>query len=62
MAILLLQAQQGIVKHIYKGTVFIFDSKHLENSGFFCAKPEFCKKIKYPKDACDGITVSLCTR
>lgn len=59
MAIFSLQAQQGIVKHIYKGTIFIFDYKQLENSGFFCAKPEFCKKIMYPKDACDGIAVSL---
>ncbi|CAA6653737.1 unnamed protein product [Spirodela intermedia] len=36
----------GIIKHIYKGTLFIYDKDNQENNGYFCAKSELCEVIK----------------
>ncbi|XP_042506641.1 protein RNA-directed DNA methylation 3 isoform X2 [Macadamia integrifolia] len=38
--------RQGIIKQIYKGTLFIYDENLLESSGCFCAKSQFCEKLK----------------
>ncbi|XP_058074942.1 protein RNA-directed DNA methylation 3-like isoform X2 [Magnolia sinica] len=42
------KGRQGIVRHIYKGMVFIYDGNESENCGFFCSKSEYCEK--YSKD------------
>ncbi|XP_008794002.2 protein RNA-directed DNA methylation 3 [Phoenix dactylifera] len=44
-----LQDKQGIVKHMYKGTLFIYDENETENSGFFCAKSASCENMKESK-------------
>ncbi|XP_010933199.1 uncharacterized protein [Elaeis guineensis] len=41
-----LQDRQGIVRHMYKGTLFIYDENETENSGFFCAKSASCENLK----------------
>ncbi|RZC88340.1 hypothetical protein C5167_016145 [Papaver somniferum] len=39
--------RQGIVRQIYKGNIFVYDSENdLENGGYFCAKCQMCEKIK----------------
>lgn len=45
------QGRLGIVKHIYKGTLFVYDKDNPENNGYFCAKPELCEVIK---ETCSG--------
>ncbi|RZC70540.1 hypothetical protein C5167_033678 [Papaver somniferum] len=42
-----LMGRQGIVRKIYKGNIFVYDSENdLENGGYFCAKCQMCEKIK----------------
>ncbi|CAN8246881.1 unnamed protein product [Cochlearia groenlandica] len=36
------KGNQGPVKHIYKGVLFIYDRHHLEHAGFICAKSTSC--------------------
>lgn len=43
------QDRQGIVKHMYKGTLFIYDENETENSGFFCVKSASCENMKESK-------------
>ncbi|WOG87987.1 hypothetical protein DCAR_0207220 [Daucus carota subsp. sativus] len=41
-----LQGRVGIVKHIYRGIIFVYDKTVLENGGYFCCKSQDCVKIK----------------
>ncbi|MQM18242.1 hypothetical protein Taro_051231 [Colocasia esculenta] len=41
--------RQGIVKHMYKGTLFVYDEDIQEDTGFFCVKCESCEVIKGQK-------------
>uniref|UniRef100_A0A1D1Y2K9 Putative transcription elongation factor SPT5 1 n=1 Tax=Anthurium amnicola TaxID=1678845 RepID=A0A1D1Y2K9_9ARAE len=41
-----LKDRQGIVRHMYKGTLFIHEEENLENNSFFCAKSELCEVMK----------------
>ncbi|XP_026414396.1 protein RNA-directed DNA methylation 3-like isoform X1 [Papaver somniferum] len=42
-----LMGRQGVVRQIYKGNIFVYDSENdLENGGYFCAKCQMCEKIK----------------
>ncbi|XP_059666033.1 protein RNA-directed DNA methylation 3 [Cornus florida] len=49
-----LEGRQGIVKQIYRGTIFLYDENELENSGYFCLKSHMCEKIKRSDDKCSG--------
>ncbi|KAK1382547.1 CCHC-type domain-containing protein [Heracleum sosnowskyi] len=42
-----LQGRVGIVKHIYRGIIFVYDKTDLENGGYFCCKSQKCEKIKF---------------
>lgn len=44
-----LQGREGIVKHIYRGVVFLTDDNE-ENDGYFCAKSFMCEKVKLVDD------------
>lgn len=50
----ILQGRAGIVKQIYRGTVFLYDEVEQENGGYFCSKAQNCEKIKLSSDACKG--------
>ncbi|GAV92176.1 LOW QUALITY PROTEIN: KOW domain-containing protein/Spt5-NGN domain-containing protein, partial [Cephalotus follicularis] len=51
--------RQGIVRHVYRGTVFLYDENETENSGYFCSKAEMCEKIKLSVDASNEKVVFL---
>ncbi|OMO87773.1 FMN-dependent dehydrogenase [Corchorus capsularis] len=40
------EGKQGIVKQIYRGTIFLYDENETDNGGFFCCKSQNCEKIK----------------
>ncbi|KAF5208199.1 Transcription elongation factor spt5, partial [Thalictrum thalictroides] len=42
--------RQGIIKHICRGTIFIYDENQLETGGYFCAKSQSCEKISHSND------------
>ncbi|KAL6620493.1 hypothetical protein ACP70R_035632 [Stipagrostis hirtigluma subsp. patula] len=44
------QGKQGVVKHLYMGTLFIYDENESENYGFFCAQCGSCENVKKRKD------------
>lgn len=46
------QGREGVVKQIYRGTVFIYNEAEQENSGYFCCKSQNCEKFKVLGDAC----------
>ncbi|CAL9106355.1 unnamed protein product [Musa textilis] len=46
-----LQGREGVVKHMYKGTLFIHDEYETKNSGFFCVKSMSCEKVKESKNS-----------
>ncbi|KAF7131830.1 hypothetical protein RHSIM_Rhsim09G0146800 [Rhododendron simsii] len=48
-----LQGRQGIVKQIFRGTIFLYDENELENSGYICCKSQLCEKIETGDDACN---------
>lgn len=56
---LFLQGRQGIVRKIYRGTIFLYDENATENGGYFCAKSQMCEKIVFSTDACKEKVVSL---
>lgn len=56
---LYLQGRQGIVRKIYRGTIFLYDENETENGGYFCAKSQMCEKIVLSADACKEKVVSL---
>ncbi|KAJ7975010.1 Transcription elongation factor Spt5 [Quillaja saponaria] len=39
------KGKQGIVKKIYRGTIFLYDEREEENGGYFCSKSHMCEKI-----------------
>ncbi|XP_004308761.1 PREDICTED: transcription elongation factor SPT5-like [Fragaria vesca subsp. vesca] len=45
-----LKDRQGIVKQVYRGTIFMFDENETENGGYFCSKSHMCEKIKLSID------------
>lgn len=45
------QDRQGIVKQIYRGTIFLYDENEQENGGYFCSKAQMCEKVKLSGDA-----------
>ncbi|VVA12171.1 PREDICTED: RNA-directed DNA [Prunus dulcis] len=47
-----LKDRQGIVRQIYRGTIFLYDENETENGGYFCSKSHMCEKIKLYNDAC----------
>ncbi|XP_058110427.1 protein RNA-directed DNA methylation 3-like isoform X2 [Magnolia sinica] len=49
------KGRQGMVKHIYRGTIFIHNSNQSENNGFFFAKSELCENIKGSTDGRDEL-------
>ncbi|XP_077220123.1 kow domain-containing transcription factor 1 [Tasmannia lanceolata] len=48
----LLKGRQGIVRHMYKGSVFVYDDNQLENNGYFCVKSNLCERIDGNMDLC----------
>ncbi|XP_020091605.1 protein RNA-directed DNA methylation 3 isoform X3 [Ananas comosus] len=54
-----LEGRQGIVKHLYRGSIFIYDENETENSGFFCAKSESCEKIKKSRESVNSFDDNL---
>ncbi|KAL8121354.1 uncharacterized protein LOC141659037 isoform X2 [Apium graveolens] len=46
-----LEGREGVVKQIYRGTVFIYNEAEQENSGYFCCKSQNCEKFKLLGDA-----------
>ncbi|KAG0475661.1 hypothetical protein HPP92_015347 [Vanilla planifolia] len=45
-----LEGREGIVKHMYKGILFIYDECQAENNGFFHAKSNICDLLKKSRD------------
>ncbi|XP_074357445.1 protein RNA-directed DNA methylation 3-like isoform X2 [Apium graveolens] len=41
-----LKDRVGIVKHIYRGVVFVYDKTDLENGGYFCCNSQNCETVK----------------
>lgn len=52
-AIHTLQDRQGVVKQIYRGTVFLYDENEQENNGYLCSKAQTCEKIVLYVDGSD---------
>ncbi|RDX94228.1 Protein RNA-directed DNA methylation 3, partial [Mucuna pruriens] len=46
--------KQGIVKHIYRGIVFLYDGNEEENGGYFTCKSNMCEKVKLAVGDCSG--------
>ncbi|KAM3698430.1 hypothetical protein ACJW31_06G187600 [Castanea mollissima] len=44
------KGRQGIVRQIYRGTIFLYDENEAENGGYFCAKSQMCEKVKLSSD------------
>ncbi|PIA34337.1 hypothetical protein AQUCO_03800139v1 [Aquilegia coerulea] len=42
--------RQGVIKHICRGIIFIYDENQLETGGYFCAKSQSCEKISHSND------------
>ncbi|XP_050938487.1 protein RNA-directed DNA methylation 3 isoform X2 [Cucumis melo] len=49
-----LKDKQGIVKHVYRHTLFVYDENEVDNDGYFCCKSNMCEKIKMSYDAPGG--------
>ncbi|EOY18833.1 Kow domain-containing transcription factor 1, putative [Theobroma cacao] len=47
------EGKQGMVKQIYRGTIFLYDENETDNGGFFCCKSQMCEKVKQYFDACN---------
>ncbi|XVE68778.1 hypothetical protein DITRI_Ditri09bG0097400 [Diplodiscus trichospermus] len=47
------EGKQGIVKQIYRGTIFLYDENEADNGGYFCCKSQMCEKIKLLFEACN---------
>ncbi|TKY50801.1 RNA-directed DNA methylation 3 [Spatholobus suberectus] len=48
------KGKQGIVKHIYRGIVFLYDGNEEENGGYFTCKSNKCEKVKLAVGDCSG--------
>ncbi|XP_038678845.1 protein RNA-directed DNA methylation 3 isoform X2 [Tripterygium wilfordii] len=46
-----LKDREGIVKQIYRGTIFMQDETETENGGYICARSQICEKVKFSFDA-----------
>ncbi|KAJ1436249.1 Transcription elongation factor Spt5, NGN domain [Sesbania bispinosa] len=51
--------KQGIVKHIYRGIVFLYNADEEEYCGYFTAKSNMCEKIKLAVGDCSGKTLRI---
>ncbi|KAL0903619.1 hypothetical protein M5K25_028011 [Dendrobium thyrsiflorum] len=49
-----LEGREGIVRHMYKGVLFIYDECQSENNGFFCANSGICDIVKKSRDLGGG--------
>ena len=49
-----MQGKQGIVKHIYRGIVFLYDGNEEENGGYLTCKSNMCEKVKVAVGDCSG--------
>uniref|UniRef100_A0A0A0LN22 KOW domain-containing protein n=1 Tax=Cucumis sativus TaxID=3659 RepID=A0A0A0LN22_CUCSA len=49
-----LKDKQGIVKHVYRHTLFVYDENEVDNDGYFCCKSNMCEKIKISYDVPGG--------
>ncbi|XWS08023.1 hypothetical protein CRYUN_Cryun41cG0041600 [Craigia yunnanensis] len=47
------EGKQGIVKQIYRGTIFLYDENGTDNGGYFCCKSQMCEKVKQLYNACN---------
>lgn len=56
---IILQGKQGIVKHIYRGIVFLYDESEEENGGYFTSKSNVCEKVKLTVGDCSGKVCKL---
>ncbi|KAK9282782.1 hypothetical protein L1049_011003 [Liquidambar formosana] len=45
------KGRQGIVKQIYRGTIFLYGENKEESGGYFCTKAQMCEKVKLSNDA-----------
>ncbi|XVF83034.1 hypothetical protein PTKIN_Ptkin16aG0100000 [Pterospermum kingtungense] len=45
------EGKQGLVRQIYRGTIFLYDENETDNGGYFCCKSQMCEKIKQLFDA-----------
>ncbi|XP_022765470.1 protein RNA-directed DNA methylation 3 isoform X2 [Durio zibethinus] len=52
------EGKQGIVKQIYRGTIFLYDENETDNGGYFCCKSQMCEKIKQVFEACSEKVLS----
>ncbi|KAE9618766.1 putative translation protein SH3 [Lupinus albus] len=41
------KGKEGIVRHIYRGIVFLYDESVEENGGYFTSKSNMCEKVKH---------------
>ncbi|KAL2947974.1 hypothetical protein AAZX31_20G100800 [Glycine max] len=48
------KGKQGIVKHIYRGIVFLYDGNEEENGGYLTCKSNKCEKVKLAVGDCSG--------
>ncbi|KAL2324054.1 hypothetical protein Fmac_023112 [Flemingia macrophylla] len=48
------KGKQGIVKHIYRGIVFLYDGNEEEHGGYFTCKSNVCEKVKLAVGDCSG--------
>ncbi|KAG5005395.1 hypothetical protein JHK82_029419 [Glycine max] len=48
------KGKQGIVKHIYRGIVFLYDGNEEENGGYLTCKSNMCEKVKVAVGDCSG--------
>ena len=54
-----MQGKQGIVKHIYRGIVFLYDGNEEENGGYLTCKSNKCEKVKLAVGDCSGKVCNL---
>ncbi|XP_057732820.1 protein RNA-directed DNA methylation 3 isoform X2 [Arachis stenosperma] len=48
------KGRQGIVRHIYRGILFLWDESLEENAGYFTSKSHVCEKVKLTVDDLTG--------
>ena len=50
--------KQGVVKQIYRGTIFLYEENGTDNGGYICCKSQMCEKVKQLFEACNEKVVS----
>ncbi|KAK7280515.1 hypothetical protein RJT34_25579 [Clitoria ternatea] len=48
------KGKQGVIKHIYRGIVFLYDGNEEENGGYLTCKSNMCEKVKLADVECSG--------